>query len=62
LVIEAVTSIRIISFLTLEASILREYNEVLGNIVAKVISGLVVTLIPYALSQSIDFLIMSLGF
>ena len=62
MIIEAVTSIRTISFLTLEASILREYNEVLENIVAKVISGLIVTLIPYALSQSIDFLIMGLGF
>lgn len=62
LVIEAVTSIRIISFLTLETSILREYNEILENIVTKVISGLIVTLILYALSQSIDFLIMSLGF
>jgi len=59
---EAVTSIRTLSSLTLEAPILREYNEVLGNIVAKVIPGLVVTLIPYALSQSIDFLIMGLGF
>ena len=59
---EAVTSIRTISFLTLEGLILREYNEALGNIVAKVIPGLVVTLIPYALSQSIDFLIMGLGF
>lgn len=59
---EAVTSIRTISSLTLEALILREYNEALGNIVAKVIPGLVVTLIPYALSQSIDFLIMGLGF
>ena len=59
---EAVTSIRTISSLTLEAPILREYDEALGNIVAKVIPGLVVTLIPYALSQSIDFLIMGLGF
>ncbi|KAK5122831.1 hypothetical protein LTR85_003746 [Meristemomyces frigidus] len=59
---EAVTSIRTISFLTLEEPILREYNQALGNIVAKVIPGLVVTLIPYALSQSIDFLIMGLGF
>ena len=59
---EAVTSIRTISFLTLEAAILREYNEALGNIVSKVIRGLVVTLIPYALSQSIDFLVMGLGF
>ena len=59
---EAVTSIRTISSLTLEALILREYNEALENIVAKVIPGLVITLIPYALSQSIDFLIMGLGF
>ena len=59
---EAVTSIRTISSLTLESLILREYNEALGNIVAKVIPGLVVTLIPYALSQSVDFLIMGLGF
>ncbi|KAK4889898.1 hypothetical protein LTR28_002686, partial [Elasticomyces elasticus] len=59
---EAVTSIRTISSLTLEAPILSEYNEALGNIVAKVIPGLVVMLLPYALSQSIDFLIMGLGF
>ena len=59
---EAVTSIRTISSLTLEASILREYSEALGHIVAKVIPGLIVTLIPYALSQSLDFLIMGLGF
>ncbi|KAK4988078.1 hypothetical protein LTR50_004194 [Elasticomyces elasticus] len=59
---EAVTSIRTISSLTLETSVLREYNEALGNIVAKVIPGLVVMLLPYALSQSIDFLIMGLGF
>ena len=59
---EAVTSIRTISSLTLEAPILREYNEALGNIVSEVMWGLVVTLIPYALSQSIDFLIMGLGF
>ncbi|KAK3069898.1 hypothetical protein LTR53_011408 [Teratosphaeriaceae sp. CCFEE 6253] len=59
---EAVTSIRTISFLTQEGPILEEYNNALGDIVAKVIPGLIVTLIPYALSQSIDFLIMGLGF
>lgn len=59
---EAVTSIRTVSALTLEGPILREYNEALGDIVAKVVPGLVVTLIPYALSQSVDFLIMALGF
>ena len=59
---EAVTSIRTISLLTLEALILREYSEALEDIVAKVIRSLVLTLIPYALSQSVDFLIMALGF
>lgn len=59
---EAVTSIRTINALTLEGPILQEYNDILGNIVAKVIPGLVLTLIPYALSQSIEFLIMGLGF
>ena len=59
---EAVTSIRTISSLTLEASILHEYSQALEDIVAKVIRSLVLTLIPYALSQSVDFLIMALGF
>ena len=59
---EAVTSIRTINSLALERSILQEYNDVLGRIVADVIPSLVVTLIPYALSQSLDFLVMGLGF
>ena len=59
---EAVTSIRTISSLTLEGPVLHEYNEVLGSVVAQVIPGLVLTLLPYALSQSIEFLIMALGF
>ena len=59
---EAVTSIRTISFLTLEDSILRQYNLALEDIVSKVTRSLVITLIPYALSQSVDFLIMALGF
>ncbi|KAK4890821.1 hypothetical protein LTR27_010522 [Elasticomyces elasticus] len=59
---EAVTSIRTISSLTLEGPILHQYNTQLSDIVAKVVPGLITTLIPYALSQSIDFLIMALGF
>lgn len=59
---EAVTSIRTVSMLTLETSILREYSDTLQAIVSKVIRNLVVTLIPYALSQSADFLVMGLGF
>lgn len=59
---EAVTSIRTVSMLTLEPSILREYNDILQAICSKVIRNLCITLIPYALSQSVDFLVMALGF
>ena len=59
---EAVTSIRTISFLTQEAQILEEYDSILGGIVGEVIPSLAIMLVPYALSQSIDFLILALGF
>ncbi|KAI9717489.1 MAG: hypothetical protein M1828_007189 [Chrysothrix sp. TS-e1954] len=62
LVTEFVTSIRTISSLTLEASILRQYNSALEDIVTEVIRSLALTLIPYSLSQSLDFLILALGF
>ena len=50
LIIKVVISIRIISFLTLKTLILREYNEILRNIVIKMISSLVMMFILYALS------------
>nr|POF05420.1 leptomycin b resistance protein pmd1 [Quercus suber] len=59
---EAVTSIRTVSLLTLESSIIEDYNRALEDIVTRVSRSLVVTLFPYALSQSVDFLIMALGF
>ncbi|KAI4717299.1 putative ABC transporter [Aureobasidium sp. EXF-10727] len=59
---EAVSSIRTVSFLALEQSVMREYSKTLDGIVNKVIRSLMVTLIPYALSQSADFLVMALGF
>jgi ATP-binding cassette subfamily B (MDR/TAP) protein 1 len=59
---EAVTSIRTVSMLTLETSIMREYSGTLHAITAKVIRNLTFALIPYALSQSADFLVMALGF
>jgi ATP-binding cassette subfamily B (MDR/TAP) protein 1 len=59
---EAISSIRTVSFLALEASVMREYSKTLDGIVVKVVRSLVVTLIPYALSQSADFLVMALGF
>jgi ATP-binding cassette subfamily B (MDR/TAP) protein 1 len=59
---EAVTSIRTVSMLTLETLIMRQYSNTLQAITAKVIKNLIFALIPYALSQSADFLVMALGF
>lgn len=59
---EAVTSIRTVSMLTLETLIMRQYSDTLQAITAKVIKNLIFALIPYALSQSADFLVMALGF
>lgn len=55
---EAVSSIRAVSVLTLESSVLRQYSETLDAIVANVIRSLLTTLIPYSFSQSADFLVM----
>lgn len=59
---EAVTSIRTVSMLTLETSVLRQYSDTLHFITGKVIRNLIFALVPYALSQSADFLVMALGF
>ncbi|KAJ8113541.1 hypothetical protein OPT61_g4346 [Boeremia exigua] len=59
---ESVTSIRTVSMLTLETSILNQYSDTLHAITSKVIRNLVFALVPYALSQSADFLVMALGF
>jgi ATP-binding cassette subfamily B (MDR/TAP) protein 1 len=59
---EAVTSIRTVASLTLESRILQEYRQTLDFIVKRSLRSFFVTLIGYALSQSLDFLIMALGF
>jgi ATP-binding cassette subfamily B (MDR/TAP) protein 1 len=59
---EAVTSIRTVSSLTLEGPIMQEYSGALDGIVRNSIKGLILTLIPYALSQSLEFCIQALGF
>ena len=48
--------------LTLESQILHEYDETLTGIVTKSARALVWTMLWFALSQSIEFLIMALGF
>jgi ATP-binding cassette subfamily B (MDR/TAP) protein 1 len=59
---EAVNSIRAISSLTLEPLVLQQYNDAMESIVSQVTRSLAVVLIPYAISQSVDFLVMALGF
>ena len=59
---EAVTSIRTVASLTLESRILTEYAECLDSIVQESAKSLVWTMFWFALSQSLEFLIMALGF
>jgi ATP-binding cassette, subfamily B (MDR/TAP), member 1 len=58
---EAVTSIRTVASLTLERQILREYDDLLSGIVTASIRSVAFNMIWYALSQSLEFLIMALG-
>ena len=59
---EAVTSIRTVASLTLEKQILDEYSATLDGIVKQSAGSLVWTMLWFALSQSLEFLIMALGF
>lgn len=59
---EAVTSIRTVAALTLERQILSEYDELLDSVVLNTVRSLVWTMLWFAFSQSLDFLIMALGF
>jgi ATP-binding cassette subfamily B (MDR/TAP) protein 1 len=57
-----VTSIRTVSSLTLERAIVDEFAASMSSIVQSSTKSLVFTMIPYALSQSLEFLILALGF
>ncbi|KAH8714023.1 Leptomycin B resistance protein pmd1 [Beauveria bassiana] len=59
---EMVSAIKTVSVLTLEESVLLEYSQTLDNIVAGVKRNSIFTLVPFAFSQSVDFLVMALGF
>jgi ATP-binding cassette, subfamily B (MDR/TAP), member 1 len=59
---EAVTSIRTVSSLTLESQIMKEYADKLDGVVVKSVRSLLWTMLWFALSQSLEFLIMALGF
>lgn len=75
---EAIGAIRTVSLLTMETSVLKQYNKVLDGILSQVNRTLVnqtldvkwqkltleqiTTLIPYIFSQSAEFLVLGLGF
>ncbi|KIW87663.1 uncharacterized protein Z519_11637 [Cladophialophora bantiana CBS 173.52] len=59
---EAVSSIRTVASLALEAHVLEEYSQMLSSIVLKSTRALVWTMFWFSLSQSIVFLAMALGF
>jgi len=59
---EAVTSIRTVASLTLEDDILKEFSEMLGKIVIRSIRKILWTMLWFSVSQSLDFLVMALGF
>jgi len=59
---ECVLAIKTVSSLTLESLILEKYSDLLGGIVKKSIRSLLWNLCLYALSQSLELLIMPLGF
>ena len=59
---EAVSSIRTVASLTLEAHVLEEYSDMLSSIVLKSTQALTWTMFWFSLTQSIEFLAMALGF
>ena len=59
---EVVQSIRTVASLTMERPILEQYTSMLRNITQRSIKSLLWTMFWFALSQSLDFLVMALGF
>ncbi|KXS96066.1 hypothetical protein AC578_6380 [Pseudocercospora eumusae] len=59
---EAISAIRTVNSLTLERSVLSRYAERLSDVAAKSARSFVWTVAFYALSQSVNFLAMALGF
>lgn len=59
---EAISSIRTVASLTLEKTVLKNYEERLSDVAAKSTKTLLFTMIWYSLTQSLNFLAMGLGF
>ena len=59
---EAVIAIRTVASLTMESLVLEQYNDMLDGIVLQSIKSTLWIMVLFALSQSMDFLVMALGF
>ncbi|KAH7185401.1 P-loop containing nucleoside triphosphate hydrolase protein [Fusarium flagelliforme] len=59
---EAVSALRTVASLTAENDFIDQYSETLSSIVAKSVKSLSISMTAYAFSQSIEFLVMALGF
>lgn len=59
---EAVTSIRTVASLALEREVINEYSDMLSRIVQRSLRPLLISIFWYSLSQSVEFLVMALGF
>ncbi|KAM0431867.1 hypothetical protein ACHAPT_005120 [Fusarium lateritium] len=59
---EAVSALRTVAALTCESDFMNEYAETLSDIVSQSTKSLSLSMIAYSLSQSIEFLVMALGF
>ena len=59
---EAISAIRTVASLTLERKMLRIYEERISEVAQKSVKALVFTMFFYAFAQSVNFLVMALGF
>ncbi|KAF5000800.1 hypothetical protein FGRMN_1407 [Fusarium graminum] len=59
---EAVSALRTVTSLSAESVFIDAYKQTLSSIVTQSIRSLLVSMIAYAFSQSIEFLVMALGF
>ncbi|KAF1854812.1 hypothetical protein Lal_00012913, partial [Lupinus albus] len=59
---EAVSALRTVASLTAESDFIQAYSETLSSIVARSVKSLSISMFAYAFSQSIEFLVMALGF
>lgn len=62
LAVEAVSAIRTVSSLTLESDLLIEYSQTLRGILRRSMKTLITATTIHAFAQSVDFLVMALGF